>query len=52
MLYNLFRSAHKGEIAPENPWGSKSIEWTISSPPPVENFDTIPIITEDPYSYS
>ena len=52
MLYNLFRSARKGEPAPANPWGSKSIEWTIPSPPPLENFKEIPIITEDPYNYS
>jgi len=52
MLYNLFRSARKGEPAPANPWGSKSIEWTIPSPPPLENFEEIPIITEDPYNYS
>lgn len=52
MLYNLFRSARKGEPAPANPWDSKSIEWTIPSPPPLENFEEIPIITEEPYQYS
>ena len=52
MLYNLIRSARKGAIAPANPWGSKSIEWTIASPPPLENFDEIPVITEEPYQYS
>lgn len=51
MIYNLMYSARKGAIAPANPWNSKSLEWTIASPPPLENFDTIPIITEDPYNY-
>jgi cytochrome c oxidase subunit 1 len=51
MLYNLFYSARKGVPAPPNPWGSKSIEWTISSPPPLENFDEVPVITEEPYNY-
>lgn len=52
MLYNLFRAARKGAPAPPNPWGSKSIEWSIPSPPPLENFDEIPTITEEPYNYS
>ena len=51
MLYNLFRSARKGEIAPANPWNGNTLEWTIPSPPPLENFDEIPVITEPPYNY-
>ncbi len=51
MLYNLFHSARKGAIAPSNPWGSLSLEWTIASPPTLENFDEIPVITEEPYNY-
>ena len=51
MIYNFMRAARKGEIAPANPWGSKSIEWSIPSPPPLENFEEIPIITEEPYNY-
>jgi len=27
------------------------LEWTVSSPPPVENFDTIPVVTSEPYGY-
>ena len=27
-----------GKIAPMNPWGAKTLEWTTSSPPPHENF--------------
>jgi cytochrome c oxidase subunit 1 len=25
------------------------LEWTVPSPPPLENFDTIPTITHGPY---
>jgi cytochrome c oxidase subunit 1 len=34
-----------------NPWHSKSLEWQLPSPVPVHNFDRIPVITGDPYSY-
>jgi cytochrome c oxidase subunit 1 len=47
LLYGLFR----GERAPANPWGGKTLEWTIPSPPPRENFEKIPIITQGPYPY-
>lgn len=50
---NLIRSARKGEKAVSNPWNGKTLEWTIPSPPPVENFDEIPVIGEKdgPYNY-
>ena len=44
ILINLFRSAKRGEKAPASPWGGKSLEWTISSPPTLENFEEIPEI--------
>jgi cytochrome c oxidase subunit 1 len=37
--------------APADPWGSKSIEWTLPSPVPVQNFDRIPVFSGDPYGY-
>ena len=47
LLYAIF----KGRRAPANPWGSPSLEWTCSSPPPAHNFDTTPT-AGDPYDYS
>lgn len=49
MIINLF--SKKGAKAPDNPWNGKTLEWTLASPPPMENFETIPVITEDPYNY-
>jgi cytochrome c oxidase subunit 1 len=46
----LLLSLRKPKDAPANPWGAKSLEWTIPSPPPIENFTTDPVITE-PYPY-
>jgi cytochrome o ubiquinol oxidase subunit 1 len=29
-----------------DPWGGRTLEWSISSPPPVYNFATIPVVEE------
>jgi cytochrome c oxidase subunit 1 len=51
-LFNLFYSRFKGAIAPVNPWEATSLEWTISSPPPHNNFgDVHPVVYHDPYQY-
>jgi len=53
IVINLFRSAKNGAIAEINPWHGKTLEWTVPSPPPVENFDEIPVYGEKdgPYEY-
>ena len=51
IIINLVRSARHGEKAPDDPWGGKTLEWTVSSPPPLENFEEIPEITHGPYDY-
>jgi cytochrome c oxidase subunit 1 len=50
MIYTLFKG-RKGPIAPANPWGGNTLEWQIPSPPSIENFEEIPVITEEPYNY-
>jgi cytochrome c oxidase subunit 1 len=52
IVINLFRSYKTGEKAPDNPWGGKTLEWTIGSPPTHENFDETPELTKGPYDYS
>ena len=44
IIINLIRSARKGEKAEDNPWKGETLEWTIASPPIVENFEEIPEI--------
>ena len=50
-LYNLVRSVRVGEVAEDNPWRSRSIEWQIASPPPETNYLQAPIIVGHPYDY-
>jgi cytochrome c oxidase subunit 1 len=41
-LINFFRSLRHGEIAGDDPWDGRTLEWTIPSPPPEYNFAVIP----------
>jgi cytochrome c oxidase subunit 1 len=50
-LYNAIYSLVKGKVAGPNPWRALSLEWTVSSPPPIHNFTTPPVVTGDPYGY-
>jgi cytochrome c oxidase subunit I len=51
IIINLISSLKNGPKAPSDPWGGKTLEWTIPSPPPVENFKETPVITKGPYNY-
>ncbi|MDF7776687.1 cytochrome c oxidase subunit I [Sphingomonas sp. AOB5] len=46
---NIIWSLAKGPKAPDNPWGegATTLEWTLSSPPPFHQFETLPIIDDD-----
>jgi cytochrome c oxidase subunit 1 len=52
VLAVLIHALRGGEIAGDNPWGAKTLEWTTSSPPPHENFKHEPKVTAGPYEYS
>ena len=43
---NLIWSLIAGKKAPDNPWGegATTLEWTLSSPPPFHQFETLPVI--------
>jgi cytochrome c oxidase subunit 1 len=51
LLWAVIHSARHGKIAPMNPWGAKTLEWTVPYPVPLTNFDELPVITSDPYNY-
>ena len=50
-LYVIVQCITKGEKAPANPWGAKTLEWTVQSPPIHSNFEVDPIVTAGPYEY-
>src|SRR5437762_7122789 len=52
-LINVFWSMFKGEKASVNPWEATSLEWTVPSPPPWDNFaGKHPIVHHGPYEYA
>lgn len=40
-----------GRRAGDNPWGAYGLEWQTTSPPPTENFVTVPVVTGEAYDY-
>jgi cytochrome c oxidase subunit 1 len=51
MIGYFIKSLISGEAAPANPWGARSLEWSIQSPPIEHNFHEIPTVIEGPYEY-
>lgn len=50
LLYNVVRSLKKGEPATGDPWDARTLEWSVSSPPPEYNFEQIPVVHgRDPF---
>jgi cytochrome c oxidase subunit 1 len=47
----LLHSLYRGRKASVNPWGSATLEWTCSSPPPHDNFKHAPTVG-DPYDHT
>jgi cytochrome c oxidase subunit 1 len=44
LFVNIIYSSRRGEKAPGDPWDARSLEWSISSPPPEYNFAEIPVV--------
>jgi cytochrome c oxidase subunit 1 len=48
---NAIWSWSQGQPAGDNPWNAKTLEWTTTSPPAIENWEVLPVVTEGPYAY-
>ncbi len=48
-LYIIYKAFKEKIPCPDNPWGegARTLEWTISSPPPFHSFSTRPIIKDE-----
>ncbi len=51
-VWNFFHSLWRGRRAGDNPWQVGTLEWTIPSPPPPENFVAIPVVLRGPHEYA
>src|SRR5467141_456878 len=52
-LYNFIHSRFRGKPATDNPWEGTTLEWSIPSPPPWNNFGgKHPVIYHDPNQYN
>ena len=45
-LYGMYEAFSKKRVAGDNPWGpsADTLEWTLSSPPPFHQYNTLPTI--------
>jgi cytochrome c oxidase subunit 1 len=50
-ILNMISAWIGGEQASANPWQAIGLEWEVSSPPPIENFEEIPVVISEPYGY-
>ncbi len=50
-IYNMVTSWRGGPRASANPWRAMTLEWQVSSPPPIFNFDRVPTVVGGPYEY-
>ncbi len=51
LVIGIFLALFRGEKATDNPWNALTLEWQTSSPPPILNFNSTPIVTRGPYDY-
>ena len=52
MVGYLVHSLFAGKRAMQNQWGGVTLDWETPTPPPVENFDTPPVVTHEVYDYT
>jgi len=50
LIINLLKALlGNSRTTEKNPWGGTTLEWTVATPPPLENFEEIPTVTHGPY---
>ncbi len=50
-LVYMIWSLRYGVIAGMNPWKARGLEWQTPSPPPTDNFEITPVVTQEAYAY-
>ena len=49
---NILWSLRRGKKAGSNPWGARTLEWQLPSPPHYYNFKHIPTVFSTPYDFA
>src|SRR5882724_1818088 len=44
LAVNILRSLNNGKVAGNDPWDAWTLEWATTSPPPVYNFESMPVV--------
>lgn len=44
LYYMIYKSRKSGKEAGSDPWDSFTLEWQTTSPPPLKNFDEVPVV--------
>ena len=44
LVINILRSLRHGKVAGNDPWDAWTLEWATTSPPPVYNFESEPVV--------
>jgi len=52
MVGCFVHSLFAGKKAMQNQWGGVTLDWQTPTPPPLENFDTPPVVTHEVYDYT
>jgi cytochrome c oxidase subunit 1 len=52
LIGNFAWSLFRGRQAAANPWQANTLEWATTSPPPHDNFETIPVVYRGAYEYA
>lgn len=47
LLINIVQSSDQGAGSGNDPWLANTLEWYAPSPPPVNNFDAVPVVESD-----
>ena len=50
-IVNVVMAFMRPKDQPNDPWEANTLEWWTTSPPPVHNFPTPPVVDSDPYGY-
>jgi len=43
-LLTALRAFRAGDVAGDDPWDAQTLEWSVSSPAPADNFASIPSV--------